>query len=244
MVDLALASAALLACCVLLWLRVAGVARLVQFRAFRGVVHAAGGIGPLTLDPVSSTLVPRVSRFHLRAPGIDLGEIVIDDPGLGIAAGHTATAIYAERAGHAPQPVLVFNHESLRWRALAETRAALRGDAASHYLPVLVFFALVCLMWFGAASGIEPFHFDPPASFEAEPLVVALASVGLALAAMGVVAVLALRRLDLELERRAASALRAALFSLPETDGARRALLNLAMPRTRRMPDGEALISL
>ena len=246
MTDLALAAVALAACCVLLWLRITGLVQQVQWRAFRGVVHAAGGLGPLTLDAISGRLRPCVGRFHLRAPGIDLGEIALNDSGLGIVAGHTATAIYAERVGHAPQPMLVFNHETRRWRTLTDMRAALRGDTVSHYLPLLVFFTLICLLWSVVSASAPVFHidFEFPMTFEAEPLVLGLVAVGIALAALSFVAALAVRRLDAELERRAVASLRDALFLLAENEGTRRAQVNLAMPRTRRMPNGDGLIAL
>jgi hypothetical protein len=217
MSELLLTAIALLLCLLLVWLRVQSTARTVQFRAFRGAVQAPGGIGPLDFDPLSGRPVARVHRFSLRGAGFDLGHLASHDVGLGIEAGHTVTVIFAERERVLPQPALLFNHDTTRWRARPAAWLALRGDAASHYLPVLVFFAALCLVWLGAAAAHAAA--DPVFAAVIDPAVMALAGLALALGSFALLAAVALRSLDQELERRAVVALRAALFALPMKTG-------------------------
>lgn len=242
--DIVLTAIALLLCCMLLWLRVCEIPRTVHFRAFRGTVHAAGGIGALASDPITGSLVARVARFTLRGPGFDLGDLVAHDTALAVAAGHTVTAVYAERGAKSPQPALLFNHDSARWRSVHGAWARLRGDAASHFLPVLVIFVSIGATWLGVASSAAPAEQDARWRADLDPVIVAVAGIALALAVFAAVARLALRSLDVELERRAVQALRNALFALPETDRARRALFNLAAPRTRHAPQAQVPIAI
>jgi hypothetical protein len=244
MADIGLTVIALALCCVLLWLRVKAVARSVHFRVFRGVVHAPGGIGALVADPVSGSLVARVKRFTLRGPGFDLGDLSTDDTALAVAAGHTISAVYGERGVRTPQPALLFNHDTARWRAVPGAWLSLRGDAASHFLPALGFFVAIVVVWMGAAAGVAPTHPELPVIGGVDPLLIMLAGVAIALSTLVMLAIVALRALDDELERRSVKALRNALFALPEEDRARRAFLNLAAPRTRRAPRTPDLIAI
>lgn len=244
MSDIVLTVIALILCCALLWLRVKAVARSVHFRVFRGVVHAPGGIGGLVADPVSGSLVARIKHFTLRGPGFDLGDLSTHDSALAVAAGHTISAVYAERDARTPQPALLFNHDTARWRSVSGAWVSLRGDAASHFLPALGFFVAIAVVWMGASFGAAPMNAELPVLGGIDPLLIMLAGITLALTAFVVLAVLALRALDDELERRAVKALRDALFALPEEDRARRAFVNLAAPRTRRAPQTPELIAI
>lgn len=244
MADVVLTAIALLLCCLLLWLRIRAIAGTVRFRVFRGSVHAIGGIGSLAFDPITSRLTARVKHFGLRGPGFDLGDLSAHDIALAVAAGHTMTAVYAERGAKAPRPALLFNHDSARWRTVPDAWVDLRGDAASHFLPALMVFVLICAVWTGLAASAAPLEGDPGSHSMLDPVHVALAGIAVALAAFAGLTRRALHALDIELERRAVQALHKALFSLPEDDRARRAFMNLAAPRTRHAPETPGLIAL
>lgn len=231
--QFALTAMTLVLCSIWLWWRISAMATRVRFSVVSGNAHA--------LD--ANVLRP---RFALRGHGFDLGELPLHDSALAISPGHAVSAVYAhqrELLWQVLQPALLFNHVSARWRSVPGTWAALRGDAASHFFPVLLLFIGLDVLWMSSAAS----DFFPGTEHTAY-LDATLRTFGATVCAFVVFALLsrwALRALDRELERRALVALHEALFVQPWGHVARQsAHVNLAEPRTRYAPQGLDLIVL
>lgn len=234
MEQFALTAMTLMLCSVWLWQRIGATAQRIRFNVVSGNAHAAHDTG--------STHAAS-QRFVFRGPGFDLSDLPLHDPGLAIASGHAVSAVYADHRKSVDQPALIFNHVSARWRSVPGAWAALRGDAASYFLPILLLFIALDLLWVSSASS----GFIPGLE-RATYIDATLRTFGAAVCAFVVFALIsrwALQLLDRELERRAIVALHDALFVQPWKQPLRHsAHVNLAEPRTRYAPQGLDLIVL
>ncbi len=230
--QFAFTAIALALCSVLLWQRISVAVHRVRFFAFSGSAHDVNSADPG--QGVAGAPKGQLQCFALRGAGFDLGQLYAHDSALGICPGHRVTAVYADRNKLAPQPALLFNHASARWRSMSATWAALRGGAASHFLPVLAGFLLIDIAVRSLVSSGWVWGLELNAGID--PTLQAFLSALLAWAVFSALSAIALRLADVELERRAVAALHDALFLHPRGPHARTAHVNLAEPRTRYAP--------